>query len=116
MRVRVPNLLATAEEQTVSVHPAHGEKTRRYFGRVRRGARAFTGSILLGLAATAIFLLYFWLPGLCAVLAYYGVILLLFPFSTKATLELLGVRNSVRLARVTGVSFIVGGAALLYLV
>jgi len=95
-------------------HPAHEKDVRRYFGRVCRFTKTFLGSVLLGLVAPFVFLAFRWLPGLDAALAYLGVIMLLFPFATETTLELIGVRNSVRLARFVGVLFIVGGAALLF--
>ena len=83
---------------------------------MQRGTRAFLESAFLGLIAAVIFLLYLWLLGLCAVIAYYSVIFLLFPFPIDLMLELVGVRNSVRLARITGFLFIVAGAVLFYII
>ena len=66
--------------------------------------------------AATVFLLFFRVPGLCAVVAYFGVLFLPFAFPTETTLELLGVQKSVRLARTFGMLFIVGGAALFYFI
>ncbi len=109
----VPRFLETAEKQIALAHSAHEADTRRYFGRVQLGTRAFLESAFLGLITTVIFLLYLRLPGLCAVVACYGVIFLLFPFPTNLTLELIGVRKGVRLARVVGSLFAAAGAVLL---
>lgn len=116
LRVLEPRLWSKGErEQEVSVHPQHVQKTRRYFGKVRCFSRVFIFSMLLGCAATFVFLAFRWLPGLSATVVYLGIIMWLFPFATPTTVEMMGIRNSVGLARASAVLFIAGGILLLFL-
>lgn len=115
MPVTVTNLWGTkAQRVSVQVHAEHSEKARRYFSKVRRFARVFLGSMALGLAAPAVFLTFGWLPGLSATVVYLGVVMWLFPFCTPTTIEMLGIRRSVRLARASALLFIAGGFLLLF--
>lgn len=98
---------------TVFVHAEHERETRCYYGKVRRYARDFLVSILFGCAAPFVFLAFRWLPGNGASLIYLGIILWLFPFATSTAIDVLGIQNSVRLARTFAVLISLGGMTLL---
>lgn len=113
LSARVPNVLGTAErEVSVAVHPAHETEAHRHYAYLGRYARTFLLSVLLGVAALLVFAALNWEPGSAAVMVYFGLIFVVFPFSTGTTVELMGIQNSVRLARVTGAIFIVAGLVL----
>lgn len=111
--VRVPNAFGLKEHDvSVSVHTEHEDETRRYYVLLCRYARTFLLSVLLGVVALVVFAVFDWEPGPSAVVIYYGVIFMALPFATPTTVEMVGIKNSVRLARVAGVVLIVGGALL----
>ncbi len=99
-------------EAVVIVHVGHEPETRRFYERMCRFARAFTFSMLLGCAAPFVFLVFRWVPGQAVTLVYLGIVLWLFPFATPTTVEMMGIRNSVRLARAGAVLFVLGGVLL----
>ena len=118
LRVRVPNvpLFSDAEREIdVLVQTEHRDEARRYYDRVYKNNRVFLLSMVLGVVALIIFAALGWEPGSAAVIVYFGIIFIVFPFTTGTTVELMGIRNSVWLARVTGVVFVVAGFALLSL-
>lgn len=96
----------------MAVHPAHETEAHRHYIYLSRYARTFLLSVLLGVAALLVFAALNWEPGSAAVTVYFGLIFTVFPFSTGTTVELMGIQNSVRLARVTGAIFIVAGLVL----
>jgi hypothetical protein len=102
-----------SREVAVTVHPEHETETRRYYDQVHRFSRVFIFSILLGCAAPFVFLAFGWLPGIAASLLYLGIITWLFPLCTPTTVQMLGIRSSVRVARAFAALFILVGALLL---
>ena len=114
LTVRAPNALGTKEKDVdVLAHANHEDETRRYYACLRKNVRAFVRSVLLGMVALLAFVVFNWEPGATIVLIYLGIIFIVFPFSTDTTLELMGIKNSVRLARASGVGFILSGFVLL---
>lgn len=113
--VRVPNALGVKEHDvSVSVHSEHEPETRRFYGHLSRYARTFLLSVLLGVTALLVFAALGWGPGEAAVLAYTGIIFMVFPFSTGTAVELMGIKNSMRLTRTAGVVFLIGALSLLF--
>lgn len=118
LRVRVPDvpIFSVAErDMDVLVHTEHRDEARRYYDRVYKNARGFLLSVALGVVSVIVFAVLGWEPGSAAVIVYLGIIFIVFPFTTGTTVLLVGIRNSVRLARVTGVVFIGAGFSLLSL-
>lgn len=116
LRVLEPNLWGQrgTHERSVSAHPEHETQARRYYDKVRRFSRVFLFSVLLGCAAPFIFLAFRWEPGIGASLVYLGFIVWLFPFCTETTVKLIGIRNSVGVARALGLLFMLGGVLLVF--
>ncbi len=115
--VRVPNVpIFSDKEQDIEVlvHAEHRDETRRYYARLYRYARVFLLAVLLGTMATLIFAVLGGIPGETAVVSYFGIVFVVFPFANGTTFEIVGIRDSVRFAQITGIVFILAGFALLY--
>jgi len=98
--VYMPEVWTKDEREVhVAVHPEHEEETRRFCDRVRRYGRTFLIAFLVAVPLLIAAVIFVWVPVLSFVLAYYGVLTLLFPFCTETTVELMGIHRSVRLAR-----------------
>ena len=106
---RVPNTLGTVGEVSVAVHPEHEAELSRFLAYQRRYARLFLLLVLLGVVALLIFAALGWEAGATSVIAYYGVLFIVFPFATPTTVEMIGMKSSVRLVRVAGFVLLVAG-------
>ena len=118
LRVRVPNVPIFSEKEQdieVLVHAEHKDETRRYYARLYRFARVFLLAVLLGTMATLSFAVFGRVPGETAVVIYFGIVMIVFPFANGTTFEIAGIKNSIRFIQITGAAFIVGGSILLYL-
>ena len=121
LRVRVPNVPIFSEKEQdieVLVHAEHKDETRRYYIHLYKNAHTFLWSVLLGTVALMVFAVLGWEPGATAVLIYFGIVLIVFPFSNGATFQVAavaGIKHTVRFIQVTGAAFIVGGSILLCL-
>ena len=104
------------QEQILTVHPGHEEKVQTFAAHFRRYGRFFLVSIAAVLLAPLVTSFFFSeaaedvLGGVFVALL--GVILIAFPFCTNATAEMMGLRSSIRLARVLGMICLLLGAVI----
>lgn len=96
-------------EETHWVCPAHEEQFRRFHASVMR--RGYTFLALLGLIVVASWglVLFQSAVGVALLLLGIGAVMLAFPFATPQTVQMLGVRRSVRLVRILGVGMVGAG-------
>ena len=98
----------------LTVHPAHEEKVRAFATHFRRYGRFFlvsTAAVLLAPFVTSFFFSEAAEDLLGGIfVALLGVTLIAFPFSANVTAEMMGLRSSVRLARVLGMICLLLGA------
>ncbi len=104
------------QDLDVLVHTEHKDETRRYYARLYDNARTFLLTVLFGVVALIIFAVLGWELGEAALVIYYGVIFVVFPFATGTTFEVAGIKNTVRFIQITGAAFIIGGSILFYAV
>ena len=93
-------------EETFWVHPEHEQSLRSFIDYYTQYAKLFMLVIILFIAvslATALLLKQFVLG---IILPLGGIIIIVFPFVTPETVEMLGVQKSVKLARGLGVLLI----------
>jgi hypothetical protein len=93
-------------EETVWVCPAHEEQFRRFYAYAARYGSTFIA--LIGLIVLAGFglVLFESSVGLGLLLMGIGAVMLVFPFATPQTVQMLGVRTSVWLVRLGGLLMI----------
>jgi hypothetical protein len=114
IRVATPNPFASAvEEREVLVSPEYETQVRSFFSRERQYGRVFIALMCVAAVLGVVAALAGQPDGSSAVLLGIGILLVLLPFSTPRTIELLGIRGAVRLARATGTVFIAAGTLLL---
>ena len=117
LRVRVPNVPIFSDKEqdiNVMVHAKHKDEMRHYYARLYKNARTFLLFVLFGTVALIVFAALGWEAG-AAITIYYGVVLIVFPFSNGTTFEIAGIKNSIKFAQISGAAFIIGGSILLYL-
>lgn len=117
LRVRVPDVPIFSDEEQDSdilVHAEHRDETRRYYARLYSNAHTFQLTMLFGVIALLVFAVLDWELLANTVVIYFGVVLVVFPFCNGTTFDIEGIKNSVKFARISGATFIIGGSILLY--
>lgn len=111
IKLTVWNSFATAQrEVTLNVHPQHEQQARKLSQRRLRFARLFLLAIL-SLSAIALVTVLI-APTVTSVsLVLMGVVFIVLPFVTDETINLMGMRSGMWLARAGGAIFIVMGLA-----